>query len=82
LRFRRRLTCRELVELITDYLEGDLPPREHARFERHVAGCPGCQAYLDQMRATLAVLGRLGTDDLPPPARAPMLEAFRRWTAG
>lgn len=75
----RRLTCRELAELVTDYLEDALPARERARFERHLAGCAGCQAYLKQMRETIRVLGHLGEDALDPAARDALLEAFRDW---
>jgi anti-sigma factor RsiW len=49
------MSCQELVELVTDYLEGALPPEDVARFEAHVAACPGCEAYLEQMRTTIAV---------------------------
>lgn len=75
-----RLTCRELVELVTDYLEGTLGRRQRARFERHVARCPGCTAYLDQMRTTLEVLGRLDEGRLDPVAVDALLEAFRGWS--
>ncbi len=51
------LSCRELVELATDYLEGALPEAELARFEAHLAGCAGCEAYLEQVRATIALVG-------------------------
>jgi anti-sigma factor RsiW len=50
------LSCRELVELVTDYLEGAMTPEEAARFEAHVAACAGCEAYLEQVRATIALL--------------------------
>ena len=50
------LTCRELVELITDYLEGAMPPDERARFEAHVAECDGCEAYVRQMRDRKSVV--------------------------
>jgi anti-sigma factor RsiW len=76
------LTCRELVELVTDYLEGRLAPAERARFEEHLSGCPGCQAYLDQMRQTLATLGRLPEDGLSDAARDALMGAFRDWRAG
>ena len=76
------LTCREFVELVTDYLEGRLAPADHARFEEHVAICPGCQAYMDQMRETLAALGRLPEEQLSPDARDALLGAFRGWKAG
>ena len=76
------MRCRELVELITDYLEGTLPASERARFERHLAGCDGCQAYLDQMRQTIDALGRLPPESLSPEAQSKLLEAFRGWRAG
>jgi anti-sigma factor RsiW len=80
--FRRRqpgLTCRELVELVSDYLEGALPPADHARFETHVAGCEHCAAYLRQMRETLTVLGTLPADVLSPEAEDELRAAFRDW---
>jgi anti-sigma factor RsiW len=76
---RRGLTCQELVELVTDYLEGALSRSDRARFERHIAGCPHCTAYLEQMRRTLAVLGRLEEESLSPQARDELLAAFRDW---
>jgi anti-sigma factor RsiW len=76
-----QLSCRELVELVTDYLEGALPRRERARFEEHLDRCDGCWAYVEQMRHTIALTGRLGVD-LSPEAKAALLEAFRGWNAG
>ena len=76
------MRCRELVELITDYLEGALPDSERARFERHLAGCDGCQAYLDQMRETIGALGRLPPESLSPEAERKLLDAFRGWREG
>ena len=73
------LTCQELVELITDYLEGMLPEVERIRFDEHLAGCTGCRNYLDQMRRTVAALGHLTEDDLPRAARDELLELFRHW---
>jgi anti-sigma factor RsiW len=72
------LACIELVEEVTDYLEGALSPAQRARFEAHLEECPFCTDYLDQMRATVA---RLGTPDrarLSADARAGILDAFRR----
>jgi anti-sigma factor RsiW len=74
------LTCRELVELVTDYLEDALSPRDAARFERHLSNCPGCGVHLDQMRQTLAAFGRLDEDTLEPAVIDPLLEAFRSWS--
>jgi len=73
------LTCRELVELMTDYLEGALAPAERARFEAHLAGCPHCPAYLDQMRTTIRIIGKLRAETLPPAATRAMLTLFRDW---
>jgi len=80
MRGRAGLTCRELVELVTDYLEGALTPRERARFERHIAVCPHCTAYLGQLRETLRELGDLTEDDVAP-VREELLAAFRDWQA-
>jgi anti-sigma factor RsiW len=76
------LTCRELVELVSDYLEGALAPAERSRFEAHIAGCEHCAAYLRQMRDTLALLGELTTAALSPRAEAELRSAFRDWRAG
>lgn len=75
------ITCRELVELVTDHLEGRLPESERERFEDHLALCPGCQAYVEQMRATLRALGRIPEGSLSPAARDELLHAFRDWRA-
>lgn len=74
------LTCRQMVELVTDYLENRLPPVERARFDAHVALCAGCQAYLEQFRATIRALGRLPEESLSPGARDELLAAFRGWS--
>lgn len=76
------LTCAQLVELVTDYLERRLPPDDRQRFEDHVAVCEGCAAYLEQMRATIAAAGRLRTDELPPELEQRLLGAFRDWRPG
>jgi anti-sigma factor RsiW len=72
------LTCQELVELVTDYLEGALAPAERARFEAHVAGCSGCERYLDQMRATVALARGSRAVEAGPEVSA-LLSAFRDW---
>ena len=72
------LTCQELVELVTDYFDDALPPAERTRFDAHVADCPGCEIYLDQMRATIA-LAR-GTAELESrPEVTGLLRAFSEW---
>lgn len=74
-----QLSCRELVELVTDYLEGDLPAEEHERVGRHLETCQGCHAYVEQMRQTIELTGRLTVEDVSPEAEAALLEAFRAW---
>jgi anti-sigma factor RsiW len=74
-----QLSCQELVELVTDYLDGALPPTERARFDAHIAGCDGCRGYLEQIRATITLTGTLGPEQLAPEAEAALLEAFRDW---
>ena len=73
------LSCQELVELVTDYLEGTLPRRQRRRFEHHISGCDACTMYLDQMRATIELTGRLRREDLDPDVEAELLAAFREW---
>ena len=73
------LACREVVELVTDYLEGSLPRGERRRLEAHLADCPHCTEYLAQMRATIRLTGRLEPDDLSPAMRDDLGELYRRW---
>ena len=73
------LPCRQLVELVTDYLEDRLPPQERARFEAHLADCEYCEAYLEQIRQTIRVLGRLPEESLSVEARDALLTALRDW---
>ena len=76
------LTCQELVELVTEYLEGALPPADRARFEEHLDNCLNCRAYLEQMRQTIRTLRSLPEDALAPDARDELLRAFRSWRSG
>jgi anti-sigma factor RsiW len=75
------LTCRELVELVTEYLDGSLAPGERDRFEQHVILCDGCAFHLDQMRTTIAVTGSLTEDSVTPEAQESLLRVFRDWKA-
>ena len=89
-RFRRRrqppavegLPCNELVELVTDYLEGVLTPEERTRFEAHLELCSGCRTYLEQMRQTIEATGRLSDEAVPPEAMEALVAAFRSWKQG
>lgn len=74
------LPCRELVELVSDYLEDRLSPRDRARFEAHLAGCEYCGTYLEQMRQTIRALGRLPEESLSAEARDALMGAFRDWS--
>ncbi len=76
------LTCREVVELVTDYLEGALSRVDRFRFEHHLAGCEGCTAYIEQMRAVIATAGTLREEELEQEVRDALLAAFRGWREG
>ena len=78
-RRRGALTCRELVELIGEYLDGALPAAETRRFEAHIAACGSCSAYLEQIRTTAQALGGLTEEAIPAAARDELLAAFARW---
>jgi anti-sigma factor RsiW len=78
---RNDLACVEMVELITDYLEGALSRSQRRRFEAHLAACENCTEYLQQMRATIRLTGRLADEDLTPAMREEFTELYRRWRA-
>jgi anti-sigma factor RsiW len=73
------VTCRELVELVTDYLEGALSRADRRRFEKHIAACDACTAYIEQIRLTITATGELTEEDIEPDAREALLGAFRGW---
>ena len=73
------LTCHELAELVTEYLEESLPASERTRFEAHLADCPYCQTYLEQMRQTIALLGRITEATLDSKMEVKLLRLFRDW---
>lgn len=73
------LTCRELVALVTDYLEGALDDDARLRFETHLNACSGCHNYLDQMRQTIRLSGRLTEEAVQPSALDALLRIFRDW---
>lgn len=76
------MTCKELTELVTDYLESKLSFLDRVRFQFHIGLCLGCRAYLRQMRQTTRVLGALPAEPIPPDVRKALLERFRNWKAG
>ena len=77
-----QLSCQELVELVTDYLEDALSPGERARFEDHIGRCGKCTVYLEQMRLTIRMVGELTPETISSEAEQVLLEAFRDWKAG
>ncbi len=81
LRRDEQLVCQEIVELVTDYLEGTLTRSQRRRFDAHLAGCEHCTEYLAQMRETIRLTGRLQADDLTPAMREEFAALYRRWRA-
>ena len=81
LRRRRELVCREAVALIAAYVDGSLGGRDRARLERHLSGCRHCSEYLEQVRATMQLLGRVEADDLGDDAVDELVDLYRRWRA-
>lgn len=77
----QELACVELVEVVTDYLEGAMPAPERRRFEAHLVTCPYCIEYVEQMRAVGGALGGLADDSIAPQTRDALLAAFRDWRA-
>ena len=76
------LACREFTELVTDYLEGALSDEDRDRFEAHLAQCPGCTTYLEQIRIMLRTLVRTHAELAPPELREELVDTFRSWRAG
>jgi anti-sigma factor RsiW len=75
----RPLVCQQVVEMVTDYLEGALSAADRARFETHLAGCPHCTEYLAQIRETIRLAGRVTPEDLTPEMRTDLTDLYRRW---
>jgi anti-sigma factor RsiW len=73
------MTCKELVELVTDYLEGALPDDVRIRLETHLSGCDGCTNYVEQMRQTIRLTGKVREENLTPQQRDDLLRLFRDW---
>jgi predicted anti-sigma-YlaC factor YlaD len=81
LRSRRDLVCQEFVEVVTDYLEGAMSRRDATRLEAHLRLCDGCTEYIEQMRRTAKLAGRLTVEDVPAAGRDRLLEMFEAWRA-
>jgi anti-sigma factor RsiW len=79
IRTRRELVCQQAVELVTDYLEGALSRAGRRRFEAHLAGCPNCAQYLEQVRATIMLTGRMEPAELTAQAQEDLIRLYRRW---
>lgn len=71
------ITCQQVVELVTEYLDGALPASDAARFEEHLVLCDGCAWYVDQIRMTIDAVGRAGEEDVPAGTREGLVAAFR-----
>jgi predicted anti-sigma-YlaC factor YlaD len=75
------MPCQELVEVVSDYLEGALAEPDRQRFDEHLAECAACGDYLEQMRRTIATVGRVEADQLSEELRRGLLQSFRDWRA-
>lgn len=73
------MSCQELVELITEYLEDSMPFWDRVRFQVHLGFCSGCRNYLNQMKQTIQTLGQLPADPIPEDIRDELLKRFRTW---
>ncbi len=80
MRLDREITCAQVVDLVTAYLEDVLDADDRERVEEHLVFCDGCSTYLDQIRQTIAVTGRLEPEDIPPALQEKLLAAFREWS--
>jgi predicted anti-sigma-YlaC factor YlaD len=76
------ITCREVVEILNDYLEGELPEPQRVRVEEHLGGCDGCTTILDEFRETIRLTGILTVEHVNEEQRETLLDAFRGWRAG
>ena len=76
------MSCKELVELVTDYLEGALPAADRRRFDLHIAKCDWCKLYIDQIRLTIKAAGKLSEESIPERVQNELLAVFRDWKKG
>ena len=73
------LVCQQAVELISDYLDGSLPRADRKRLERHLRACDACSAYLEQVRVTVELSGRVGPEDLDPEVLEGLVDLFEQY---
>lgn len=73
------ITCQEVVELVSDYLERSLPPDETTLFEQHLNFCDGCDWYVEQLKRTVETVGKIREEDIPAETKERLLTAFRDW---
>lgn len=78
---RHKLVCRQAVELVTDYLDGALSRADRARFEVHIADCPSCRTYLEQIRMTIAATGAIEAEALDRHVQDELIALYRNWRA-
>lgn len=76
----RALTCHDVIELLSTYIDGGLPSDDRSRVEEHLAFCDGCATYLEQMRETIRLTGMVTEEQIPEDQKAMLLAAFRDWT--
>lgn len=76
------ISCQEVVELVSDYVEQELPADEASVFEQHLNFCDGCVLYVDQVRKTIDAVGKLREEDVPDETKAKLMAAFRDWKRG
>ncbi len=79
---QNQLNCQEVLELVTDYLEQALLPEMQAQFEEHIAECPGCDTYLEQVQQTIMLLRKLTEQQMFPKTKQELVEIFRNWKQG
>lgn len=79
---QEELVCREFVELVTEYLEASVLEPLKTRIEEHLDECVDCERYLDQIRQTISLLGKLaGAAPVSDEAQTELTELFRQWKA-
>ena len=73
------ISCKQLVDLVADYLEESIPDEARVQFEQHLSECGYCTAYVQQLQVTVTLTKKLGEDELDKPAPKELLNIFRKW---